>query len=395
MKASRRSVLKRLLHSEASGGVVLMASAAIALAVANSAWAPAYFQALETHVGPLSLLHWINDALMALFFLLVGLEIKREMIGGELSTWRRRALPGLAAAGGMAVPALVYLAFAADSAVHARGWAIPAATDIAFALGVLALLGSRAPASLKVFLAALAIMDDLGAVLIIAVFYTSELAVPMLGGAALCVAALFALNRFKVGALWPYLLLGLPLWYFVHASGVHATIAGVLLAVFIPLEQPNEAGHEHSPLHRLEHALAPWVGFVVTPIFGFANAGVSFEGLTLQSLAHPVTLGVAAGLFFGKQIGVFLASWLAVVLGLASRPPGAGWLQLYGVSLICGVGFTMSLFIGMLAFPPERELMDETKIGVLVGSLASALAGAIVLMLAKVERRNDASGANT
>ncbi|MCB9999510.1 MAG: Na+/H+ antiporter NhaA [Methylobacteriaceae bacterium] len=395
MKASRRSVLKRLLHSEASGGVVLMASAAIALAVANSAWAPAYFQALETHVGPLSLLHWINDALMALFFLLVGLEIKREMIGGELSTWRRRALPGLAAAGGMAVPALVYLAFAADSAVHARGWAIPAATDIAFALGVLALLGSRAPASLKVFLAALAIMDDLGAVLIIAVFYTSGLAVPMLGGAALCVAALFALNRFKVGALWPYLLLGLPLWYFVHASGVHATIAGVLLAVFIPLEQPNEAGHEHSPLHRLEHALAPWVGFVVTPIFGFANAGVSFEGLTLQSLAHPVTLGVAAGLFFGKQIGVFLASWLAVVLGLASRPPGAGWLQLYGVSLICGVGFTMSLFIGMLAFPPERELMDETKIGVLVGSLASALAGAIVLMLAKVERRNDASGANT
>ncbi|MBX3528176.1 MAG: Na+/H+ antiporter NhaA [Rhodoblastus sp.] len=383
MKASRRSVLKRLLHSEASGGVVLMASAAIALAVANSAWAPAYFQALETHVGPLSLLHWINDALMALFFLLVGLEIKREMIGGELSTWRRRALPGLAAAGGMAVPALVYLAFAADSAVHARGWAIPAATDIAFALGVLALLGSRAPASLKVFLAALAIMDDLGAVLIIAVFYTSELAVPMLGGAALCVAALFALNRFKVGALWPYLLLGLPLWYFVHASGVHATIAGVLLAVFIPLEQPNEAGHEHSPLHRLEHALAPWVGFVVTPIFGFANAGVSFEGLTLQSLAHPVTLGVAAGLFFGKQIGVFLASWLAVVLGLASRPPGAGWLQLYGVSLICGVGFTMSLFIGMLAFPPERELMDETKIGVLVGSLASALVGALILLAAK------------
>ncbi|HRY05125.1 MAG TPA: Na+/H+ antiporter NhaA [Beijerinckiaceae bacterium] len=383
MKASRRSVLKRLLHSEASGGVVLMASAAIALAVANSAWAPAYFQALETHVGPLSLLHWINDALMALFFLLVGLEIKREMIGGELSTWRRRALPGLAAAGGMAVPALVYLAFAADSAVHARGWAIPAATDIAFALGVLALLGSRAPASLKVFLAALAIMDDLGAVLIIAVFYTSGLAVPMLGGAALCVAALFALNRFKVGALWPYLLLGLPLWYFVHASGVHATIAGVLLAVFIPLEQPNEAGHEHSPLHRLEHALAPWVGFVVTPIFGFANAGVSFEGLTLQSLAHPVTLGVAAGLFFGKQIGVFLASWLAVVLGLASRPPGAGWLQLYGVSLICGVGFTMSLFIGMLAFPPERELMDETKIGVLVGSLASALVGALILLAAK------------
>ena len=377
------AVLRRLLHSEASGGVVLMASAAAALAVANSAWAPAYLHALETYIGPLSLLHWVNDALMALFFLLVGLEIKREMIGGELSTWRRRALPGLAAAGGMAIPALVYLAVAADSAVHARGWAIPAATDIAFALGVLALLGSRAPASLKVFLAALAIMDDLGAVLIIAAFYTSGLAMPMLAGAGLCVAALFALNRFRVGALWPYLALGLPLWYFVHASGVHATIAGVLLAVFIPLEQPNEEGHEHSPLHRLEHALAPWVGFVVTPIFGFANAGVSFEGLTVQSLGHPVTLGVAAGLFLGKQIGVFLASWLAVVLRLASRPPGASWLQLYGVSLICGVGFTMSLFIGMLAFPPEQELMDETKIGVLVGSLASALVGALVLLAAK------------
>lgn len=383
MMARRQSVLARLLNSEAGGGVVLMASAAAALVIANSPWAPAYLRALDIHVGPLSLLHWINDALMALFFLLVGLEIKREMIGGELSTWRRRALPGLAAAGGMAAPALVYLMFAADNAVHARGWAIPAATDIAFALGVLALLGSRAPASLKVFLAALAIMDDLGAVVIIALFYTSGLVLPMLGGAALCLAALFALNRFRVAALWPYLLLGLPLWFFVHASGVHATIAGVLLAVFIPLEQPNEDGHDHSPLHRLEHALAPWVGFVVTPIFGFVNAGVSFEGLTLQSLAHPVTLGVAAGLFFGKQIGVFLASWLAVLLRLASRPHGASWLQLYGVSLICGVGFTMSLFIGMLAFPPERELMDETKIGVLIGSLASALAGALILIIAK------------
>ncbi len=375
------AALRRLLASEAGGGVVLMASAAAALIVANSALGPAYFRALEAYVGPLSLLHWINDALMALFFLLVGLEIKREMIGGELASWRRRALPGLAAAGGMIAPALVYLAFAGKSALFARGWAIPAATDIAFALGVLALIGSRAPASLKIFLAALAIMDDLGAVVIIALFYSSGLSLPMLGGAAACLVALFALNRLKVVSLWPYLALGLPLWVFVHASGVHATIAGVLLAAFIPLELPNEAGDERSPLHRLEHALAPWVGFLVTPIFGFANAGVSFEGASLASLAHPVTTGVAAGLFLGKQIGVFLAARLAVASGLASRPHGANWMQLYGVSLICGIGFTMSLFIGILAFPAEAGLLDETKIGVFIGSLASALLGAGVLMM--------------
>jgi len=378
------SVLKRLLDSEAGGGIVLMAAAAAALLVANTSAGPAYFRALEAHVGPLSLLHWVNDGLMALFFLLVGLEIKREMSGGELATWRRRALPGLAAAGGMIAPALVYLALAGKSALFARGWAIPAATDIAFALGVLALVGSRAPASLKIFLAALAIMDDLGAVVIIALFYSGGLSLPMLGGVALCLAALLALNRFKVAALWPYLLIGLPLWVFVHASGVHATIAGVLLAVFIPLQQPKADGDaEVSPLHRLEHALAPWVGFVVTPIFGFANAGVSFEGVSVAGLAHPVTLGVAAGLFVGKQVGVFLAARLAVAAGLASRPHGATWAQLYGVALICGVGFTMSLFIGMLAFPPEAGLLDETKIGVLMGSLASAVLGAAVLLLGK------------
>ena len=380
------SVLKRLLSSEAGGGIVLMAAAAAALVVANSSLGPAYFDALEIHVGPLSLLHWVNDALMALFFLLVGLEIKREMIGGELSTWRRRALPGLAAAGGMIAPALVYLAFAGKTAMFARGWAIPAATDIAFALGVLALIGSRAPASLKVFLAALAIMDDLGAVVIIALFYSGGLSLPMLGGAAVCLAALFALNRYKIAALWPYLALGLPLWFFVHASGVHATIAGVLLATFIPLNASPDDHDEHSPLHRLEHALAPWVGFVITPIFGFANAGVSFEGSSLAGLAHPVTLGVAAGLFIGKQVGVFLAARIAVALGWASRPHGASWMQLYGVALICGVGFTMSLFIGMLAFPADAGLIDETKIGVLMGSLASAVLGAAVLLLATGER---------
>ena len=383
------SILRRLLSSEAGGGIVLMAAAAAALVVANSPLSKSYFHALEAHVGPLSVLHWINDALMALFFLLVGLEIKREMVGGELSTWRRRALPGLAAAGGMIAPALVYLALAGKSALFARGWAIPAATDIAFALGVLALIGSRAPASLKIFLAALAIMDDLGAVVIIALFYSGGLSLPMLGGAAACVVALFALNRFKVASLWPYLGIGLPLWFFVHASGVHATIAGVVLAAFIPMNADHDDHDEHSPLHRLEHALAPWVGFVITPIFGFANAGVSFEGVSLAGLAHPVTLGVAAGLFVGKQVGVFLAARLAVAIGWASRPHGASWMQLYGVALICGVGFTMSLFIGMLAFPADAGLIDETKIGVLMGSLASALAGAAVLLLARGPRAEE------
>lgn len=380
------AALRRLLASEAGGGIVLMAAAAAALGVANSSLAPVYVRALESYVGPLSLLHWINDALMALFFLLVGLEIKREMIGGELATWRRRALPGLAAAGGMIAPALVYLAFAGKSATFVRGWAIPAATDIAFALGVLALIGSRAPASLKVFLAALAIMDDLGAVVIIALFYSGGLSLPMLGAAAACLVALFALNRFKVAALWPYLLLGLPLWFFVHASGVHATIAGVLLAAFIPISRAAQHDEEDSPLHRLEHGLAPWVGYLITPIFGFANAGVSFAGMSLASLTHPVTLGVAAGLFIGKQVGVFLAARLAVALGWAARPQGASWMQVYGVALICGVGFTMSLFIGMLAFPPEAQLLDQTKIGVLMGSLASAVLGAAVLLVARGAR---------
>ena len=376
------SALRELLASEAGGGIVLMAAAAAALVVANTPAGPAYFHTLEAHLGPLPLIEWINDALMAVFFLMVGLEIKREMIGGELATWRRRALPGLAALGGMIAPALVYVALATGKGAFLRGWAIPAATDIAFALGVLALLGKRAPASLKIFLAALAIIDDLGAVAVIALFYTDGLALPMLAGAALCMAALALLNWRGVQKLWPYLLIGLPLWFFVLKSGVHATISGVLLAATIPLGHTEGDHSEHSPLHRLEHALAPVVGFAIVPIFGFANAGVSFDGVTIKTLLHPVTLGVGAGLFLGKQAGVFLAARLAVALGLAGRPQGASWLQVYGVALICGVGFTMSLFIGMLAFPPAADLISETKIGVLAGSIASALAGSAVLMLA-------------
>jgi NhaA family Na+:H+ antiporter len=379
-----RSFLRELLTSGAGGGLVLMASAALALIVANSTAGPAYFHALHAKAGPLSVEEWINDGLMVVFFLLVGLEIKREMLVGELSTWRRRALPGLAALGGMVAPALVYVLACRGQAAYLKGWAIPAATDIAFALGVLALLGKRVPASLKIFLAALAIIDDLGAVVVIAIFYSTGLSAPMLGGAALCLAALAALNMRRVKSLWPYLLIGLPLWVFVLKSGVHATIAGVLLAACIPLDRER---HENSPLHVLEHALSPWVAYAIVPVFGFANAGVSLAGVTPASFLHPVTLGVAAGLFVGKQIGVFAAVRAAVALKWAARPLGARWPQVYGVSLICGVGFTMSLFIGMLAFPASENLMNETKLGVLVGSLLSALAGAALLGMTSRRRR--------
>ena len=367
--------LREFLESEASGGLILMAAAAAALAVANSALAPAYFGALEAKLGPLSLLHWINDALMALFFLLVGLEIKRELIGGELSTWRKRLLPGIAAASGMAVPAMVFVAFNRGDPEMLRGWAIPAATDIAFALGVLALLGPRVPASLKLFLTTVAIVDDLGAVLIIALFYTADLALTWLGFGATILLALFALNRAGVTRLWPYLLLGIVLWVCFLRSGVHATVAGVALAMALPLRA--EPGP--SPLHRLEHAINPWIAFLVVPIFGFANAGVSLSGLGWAALAAPLPLGIAAGLFLGKQAGVFAAVWAATRLRLAEPPAGASVGQIYGVALLCGVGFTMSLFIGLLAFPDAPLLQAEVKIGVLLGSIMSAITGAAVL----------------
>ncbi|MBI1688290.1 Na+/H+ antiporter NhaA [Methylorubrum rhodesianum] len=377
------SSLRALLTSAAGGGVVLMASAALALIVANSPLADAYFGALKTYLGPLSVLHWINDGLMAVFFLLVGLEIKRELLDGRLRTWPDRILPGFAALGGMLLPALVYASVNWHSPETLRGWAIPAATDIAFALGVLALLGSRVPVSLKVFLTALAIIDDLGAVIIIALFYTADLSLPMIGGAALTLAVLYGLNKAGVSRLWPYLALGLVLWGFVLLSGVHATIAGVLLALTIPLRlSVGKPDDPTSPLHILEHAIQPWSAFLVLPIFGFANAGVSLAGFSPHMLLDPVTLGVALGLFLGKQLGVFGCVLAAVRFGWAQRPAGAGWMQIYGVALLCGVGFTMSLFIGLLAFALRPELEAETKIGVLVGSLVCMAAGAIVLRLA-------------
>jgi NhaA family Na+:H+ antiporter len=374
------SALRNLLVSSAGGGLVLMASAALALVVANGPYGDVYDRALHAYLGPLSLLHWINDGLMALFFLLVGLEIKREILDGGLRTWPDRALPGIAALGGMAVPALVYVAVNWSSPATLRGWAIPAATDIAFALGVLALLGSRAPVSLKVFLTALAILDDLGAVVIIALFYTADLAWPMLALAGAVTAMLTVLNRLGLRRLGPYLILGAVLWLLVLRSGLHATVAGVILALAIPLRgSPGRPDDGESPLHRLEHALQPWVAFLILPVFGFANAGVSLAGVTPSVLLAPVTLGVAAGLFLGKQVGVFGGVWLAVRSGVAQKPSGATWRHVYGVALLCGIGFTMSLFIGGLAFANAPEFDTETKLGVILGSVLSTLAGALVL----------------
>ena len=376
------SILRQLLVSESGGGLALMAAAAVALALANSPLASFYFATLTARIGSLSVLHWINDALMALFFLLVGLEIKREVLEGQLARWPQRILPGLGAIGGMAWPGAIYAVLNLSSPETLRGWAIPAATDIAFSLGVLSLLSSRVPVSLKVFLTALAIIDDLGAVVIIALFYTADLSLPMLGLAVAAIAVLAVMNRLGVVRLAPYLLVGCVLWFFTLRSGIHATIAGVLLAMAIPLRKhrgpPDDA---RSPLHVLEHALHPWVAFAILPVFALANAGVSLAGVSLATAFHPVTLGVALGLFAGKQIGVFGAMWLTVKAGLGSKPAGATWLQIYGVSVLCGIGFTMSLFIGLLAFA-GGEGQNATKIGVLAGSIASAVLGWLVLRLA-------------
>lgn len=381
------SALRSFFVSESAGGLVLMVVAGLALIVANSPLATTYFAILHLPLAGLDVLHWINDGLMAVFFLLVGLEIKREVTDGQLASWSHRVLPGVAAAGGMLVPALVYLAFQRGDPATLKGWAIPAATDIAFALGVLSLLGSRVPVSLKVFLTALAIIDDLGAVVIIALFYTDGVTAWALTAALSALAVLAALNRMKVAALWPYLLVGAIMWWLVLQSGIHATLAGVALALTIPV-RPTPAAPEDasSPLHRLEHAIQPWVAFLIVPIFGFANAGVSFAGFSLGDVLAPLPLGVAAGLFIGKQVGVFGAAWLAIRLGFADCPANATMRQLYGVAVLCGIGFTMSLFIGMLAFDAP-ELQDAAKLGVLGGSVLSAVMGLLLLRTAPAELR--------
>jgi NhaA family Na+:H+ antiporter len=373
------SAIRCFLESQSSAGLVLMGAAVLALVLANSPLGPDYEAILHAYVGPLSVGHWINDALMAVFFLLVGLEIKREMLDGQLSTWPRRILPGIAAAGGMIVPALVYLAL--NRGPTAAGWAIPAATDIAFALGVIALLGNRVPASLRVFLAALAIIDDLGAVMIIALFYTAKLSIPDLAGAAVAIMVLIGFNRLGVRRLAPYLLVGAVLWVLVFRSGIHATLAGVVVALTIPMQctpgRPD--GDSDSPLHRLEHALHLPVGFLVVPIFGLANAGVPVLALPAEALVAPVTLPISRPSVTPSVTGVFGFSMLAVRLGLADMPAHAGRRQLLGIALLCGIGFTMSIFITLLAFPGSQILQAEAKLGVLAGSFVSGLLGYVLL----------------
>ncbi len=367
---------------EAASGLVLLFAAVIALIISNSDLSNAYFDILNSYlklgVGifslKLSVLHWINDVLMAIFFFLVSLEIKREFIQGELSNPKQALLPIVAAVGGMVVPALIYIAINFKDPVTLKGWAIPSATDIAFSLGVLSLLGKRVPLSLKVFLTALAIIDDLGAIVIIAFFYSGEVQyfylLLMLG----CLIILLILNKFNIKNFIPYLIVGIFLWEFTHVSGIHATIAGVLLALTIP-HKSSDKKHSGSLLLKLEHAISPYVAFGIMPIFAFANAGVSLEGVTFASLMNPVPLGILCGLFFGKQIGVFIFSYISIKLHFAEMPNNSDWLKLYGVGILTGIGFTMSLFVGNLAFVDATTHTDGVKIGVLLGSLLSTVFG--------------------
>ena len=363
-------------NSERNAGLLLMAAAALALLIANSALAEAYHGLLHAYLGPLTVHYWIADALMAVFFLLVGLEVKREWYDGQLATPEARRLPMIAAAAGMAVPALVYKVATGFDPALSSGWAIPAATDIAFALGVLALIGNRVPASIKLLLVTIAIIDDIGAVVIIALFYTADLNVQALAASALIVTAMAAMNMFGVRRLWPYLLGFLLLWVAVFQSGVHATIAGVLAALTVPLGK----GEARSPLKLLEHRIHPFVMFGIVPLFGFASAGVTFP--PAEVILDPLPVGITLGLFLGKQLGVFGAIWLADRTGIAPKPAVLGWSHIYGAALLCGIGFTMSLFIGALAFN-DPLLVDEAKIGTLAGSLASGLLGYAVLMWSK------------
>ena len=371
---------------EAASGLILLIAAILALIVSNSNLSQIYFQTLEKYlfIGindfglKLSVHHWINDALMAIFFFFVTLEIKREFIQGELSNIKQAMLPIIAAIGGMVVPALCYILINLGNSETINGWAIPSATDIAFSLGILSLLGSRVPISLKVFLTALAIIDDLGAILIIAFFYSGDLSVPYLSLILLCYIFLLILNKFSIKIFIPYLIVGLFMWFFTYKSGIHATIAGVLLASAIPHRSKE---HDFSLLMKLEHGISPYVAFLIMPLFAFANAGVSLEGLSLMSLMSPVPLGILVGLFFGKQIGVLLFSYVSVKLKFAEMPNNSNWMSVYGVSILTGIGFTMSLFVGNLAFINNIEYMDGVKIGVLSGSLLSTIFGYFVLFI--------------
>jgi NhaA family Na+:H+ antiporter len=371
---------------EAASGLILLIAAILALFISNSNLSGLYFETLEKYlfIGinefglKLSVHHWINDALMAIFFFFVTLEIKREFLQGELSNIKQAMLPIIAAVGGMVVPALFYVVINYGNAETINGWAIPSATDIAFSLGILSLLGSRVPISLKVFLTALAIIDDLGAILIIAFFYSGDLSIPYLSLILISYILLLVLNRFSVKIFTPYLLIGLCMWFFTYKSGIHATIAGVLLASTIPHRLKD---HDFSLLVKLEHGISPYVAFIIMPIFAFANAGVNLEGLSLASLLNPVPLGILMGLFFGKQIGVLLFSYVSVKFKFADMPNNSNWLSIYGVSILTGIGFTMSLFVGNLAFVENTQYIDGVKIGVLSGSLLSTVFGYFLLLV--------------
>ncbi|NIL15530.1 Na+/H+ antiporter NhaA [Pseudomonas sp. AN3A02] len=383
-----RSTFTRFFQLEAASGLLLIAAAALALIINNSPLSHLYASFLDVpvvaQIGALKIakpaLLWINDGLMALFFLLIGLEVKRELLDGQLSKPSQVVLPGAAAIGGMVVPALIYWALNKDNPAALGGWAIPMATDIAFALGVLALVGKRLPVSLKLFLMTLAIIDDLGAIIVIAIFYSTDLSGASLAGAAACLIALIAMNRLGVVKLGPYMIVGLILWVCVLKSGVHATLAGVTLAFCIPLRTKNA---EPSPLLTLEHALHPWVAYAILPLFAFANAGVSLAGVNLESFTHHVPMGIAAGLLLGKTIGVLGFTWVMVKTGLAALPAGANWGQVLGVAILCGIGFTMSLFVGSLAFVPgSSEYAGMDRMGILTGSILAALIGYAVTAMA-------------
>ena len=371
---------------EAASGLILLIAAIFALFVSNSNLSNLYFTTLEKYlfIGindfglKLSVHHWINDALMAIFFFFVTLEIKREFLQGELSNIKQALLPIIAAVGGMVVPALFYIVINYGNVETINGWAIPSATDIAFSLGILSLLGSRVPISLKVFLTALAIIDDLGAILIIAFFYSGDLSIPYLSLILISYILLLVLNKFSIKIFTPYLFIGLCMWFFTYKSGIHATIAGVLLASTIPHRLKE---HDFSLLVKIEHGISPYVAFLIMPIFAFANAGVSLEGLTLSSLLSPVPLGILMGLFFGKQIGVFLFSYISVKLKFADMPNNSNWMSIYGVAILTGIGFTMSLFVGNLAFIENSQYIDDVKIGVLSGSLLSTIFGYFLLLI--------------
>tara|TARA_B100001029_G_scaffold64590_1_gene52336 strand:+ start:713 stop:1888 length:1176 start_codon:yes stop_codon:yes gene_type:complete len=372
---------------EAASGLILLISAIIALFISNSGFSDLYFQTLEKYIFlginnfgiKLTVLHWINDVLMAIFFFFVTLEIKREFIQGELSNIKQANLPIIAAIGGMLVPALIYVYINLGNSETLNGWAIPSATDIAFSLGVLSLLGSRVPVSLKVFLTALAIIDDLGAILIIALFYSGKLSFLYLTLLFISFIILIAFNRFGIKIFTPYLFIGFALWFFTHESGIHATISGVLLACVIPHRKKNK---DFSLLVKIEHAISPYVAFGIMPLFAFANAGVSLEGISFSSLLMPVPLGILLGLFLGKQLGVFIFSYVSIKLGYAKMPNNSNWINLYGVGILTGIGFTMSLFVGNLAFMDNVDYIDGVKLGVLSGSLLSTLAGYFLILLA-------------